>query len=172
MQGRSLFVAIGRRSAILTFRAFTTRVWCSGISWVQFPFGLPRFCLSISRLKIISLFILFRLAVLGQLMPFANDSLSRVIPFTMPGPPKPPVVHVTDVKDREVRITISYWVKISSQTARALIGGFEVTWYLTINLFRGSRVAVPRSRHPNQGFLFIMKSRTFFSANPDPGLTT
>ena len=39
-------------------------------------------------------------------MPFANDSLSRVISFTMPGPPKPPAVHVTDVKDREVRITI------------------------------------------------------------------
>ena len=71
------------------------------------PFGVPSFCLSISRLKIISLFILFRLAVLGQLMPFANDSLSRVIPFTMPGPPKPPAVHVTDVNDREVRITIS-----------------------------------------------------------------
>ena len=75
------------------------------ISWVRFHLGLPRFCPSIWT-KIISLVILFRLAVLGQLMPFANDSLSRVISFTMPGPPKPPVVHVTDVKDREVRITI------------------------------------------------------------------
>ena len=78
------------------------------ISWVRFHLGLPRLFLSISQLKIISLVILFRLAVLGQLMPFANDSLSRVISFTMLGPPKPPVVHVTDVKDREVRITISY----------------------------------------------------------------
>ena len=82
-----------------------TKVWCSMISWVRFPLGLPRFCLSICT-KIICLVILFRLAVLGQLMPFAHDSLSRVISFTMPGPPKPPVVHVTDVKDREVRITI------------------------------------------------------------------
>lgn len=84
-----------------------TRSWCSVISWVRFHLGLPRFSLSIWT-KIIFLVILFRLAVLGQLMPFANDSLSRVISFTMPGPPKPPVAHVTDVKDREVRITISY----------------------------------------------------------------
>ena len=36
-------------------------------------------------------------------MPLAHDSLSRVIFFTMPGPPKSPVMHVTDLKHREVR---------------------------------------------------------------------
>ena len=115
-----------------------TRSWRSVISWVRFHLGLPRFC-PIIWTKIISLVILFRLAVLGQLMPFANDSLSRVISFTMPGPPKPPVVHVTDVKDREVSITISHWVKIAFQTVCAVIGDFEVTWHVTINLFRESR---------------------------------
>jgi len=46
--------------------------------------------------------LLSRLAVLGQLMPCANDCLSSVISFTMPGPPKPPLIHITDLKDREV----------------------------------------------------------------------
>ncbi|KAL9960972.1 hypothetical protein ACROYT_G034482 [Oculina patagonica] len=43
----------------------------------------------------------YKLAVLGQLMPCANDCLSRVITFTMPGPPKPPLIHVTDLNDRQ-----------------------------------------------------------------------
>ncbi|KAJ7382965.1 hypothetical protein OS493_031741 [Desmophyllum pertusum] len=47
----------------------------------------------------------YKLAVLGQLMPCANDCLSRVISFTMPGPPKPPLIHVTDLKDRKVTLT-------------------------------------------------------------------
>lgn len=44
-----------------------------------------------------------RMAVLGQLMPLAHEAQSSVILFTMPGPPKSPVIHVTDLKDREVR---------------------------------------------------------------------
>ncbi|XP_068713854.1 uncharacterized protein [Montipora foliosa] len=47
----------------------------------------------------------YRIAVLGQLMPLAHDSLSRVIFFTMPGPPKSPVIHVTDLKHREVTLS-------------------------------------------------------------------
>lgn len=151
------------------FWALMTKVWCSVISWVRFPLGLPRFCLSICT-KIICLVILFRLAVLGQLMPFANDSLSRVISFTMPGPPKPPVVHVTDVKDREVCITISYWAKISSLTGSALIGDFEVTWLLTISLFRGS-APIRFLDRSIQTKIFSL-SRNAKSSNLDSGLTT
>ncbi|PFX18395.1 Titin [Stylophora pistillata] len=47
----------------------------------------------------------YRMAVLGQLMPCADESLSRVISFTMPGPPKSPLLHVRDLQDRQVTLT-------------------------------------------------------------------
>ena len=62
----------------------------------------PSFFMLIIFMRVVGCYF-SRMAVLGQLMPLADEALSQVILFTMPGPPKSPVIHVTDLKNREVR---------------------------------------------------------------------